>query len=92
VVDGSPSGHTVVRVALHNTGDRPGVEVVQGYVGQALGTDRRHLRTLRAFTKVRLAPGESVTVQLSVPVGPDDRGVWVGSSSAAADLRQVVTG
>jgi len=92
VVDGSPSGHTVVRVALHNTGDRPGVEVVQGYVGQALGTDRRHLRTLRAFTKVRLAPGESVTVQLSVPVGPDDRGVWVGPSSAAADLRQVVTG
>lgn len=77
------------RVTLTNTGDRPGVEVVQLYRSESLGTEPRALRTLRGFTKVRLAPGETVTA--SVPLPDDGRAgaLWLGASSDPADLTRV---
>jgi beta-glucosidase len=83
------AGGVVLRVALRNTGDRPGVEVVQGYVARALGTDARQLRTLRAFQKVALAPGASREVLLAFPLSPGDGAVWVGPSSDPDHLQAV---
>lgn len=75
-----------VRVALTNTGDRPGVEVVQLYRSEALGTEARALRTLRGFTKVRLAPGETVTATLPLPDDGTAGTLWLGPSSDPDDL------
>jgi beta-glucosidase len=81
--------HLSVKVRLTNVGSRPGSEVVQGYVAQALGTDRRPLRTLRAFQKVALRPGTSTDVVLEMPLGEGETGVWIGPSSDPAVLRAV---
>ncbi|MFG1703396.1 glycoside hydrolase family 3 C-terminal domain-containing protein [Nonomuraea sp. M3C6] len=51
-----------------NTGMRPGVEVVQFYTHQQRSRVKQPLRRLRGFEKVRLAPGESRTVALALPV------------------------
>ncbi len=80
VVDGD------ARVTLTNTGDRAGVEVVQLYRSEALGTEPRALRTLRGFTKVRLAPGETVTASVPLPVDGTPGALWLGPSSDPADL------
>jgi beta-glucosidase len=77
-------GRRRVRVDLHNVGPRPGVEVVQLYRSESLGTEPRLLRTLRAFEKARLAPGERATVTLVVDDVAGD--LWVGPSSDERDL------
>ncbi|MEV4110590.1 glycoside hydrolase family 3 C-terminal domain-containing protein [Nonomuraea sp. NPDC049695] len=51
-----------------NTGARPGVEVVQFYTHQQRSRVKQPLRRLRGFEKVRLAPGESRAVTLTLPV------------------------
>ncbi|WP_171055320.1 MULTISPECIES: glycoside hydrolase family 3 protein [unclassified Nonomuraea] len=55
-------------VTVTNTGTRPGVEVVQFYTHQRRSRVKQPLRRLRGFEKVRLAPGESRTVTLALPV------------------------
>lgn len=61
-----PGGGVQVAVPVVNTGVRPGDDVVQVYLDQALGSERRPLRTLRAFRRVTVAPGElrDVTLEL----------------------------
>ena len=54
----------IARVTVANTGDRPGKHVVQLYVVSPSAEVRRPARELRAFSKVELEPGESVTVEL----------------------------
>ena len=56
-----------VRLQLSNTGSRAGSEVVQLYVQPPRGTVTRPVQELKAFQKVRLAPGESTTVELTLP-------------------------
>jgi beta-glucosidase len=56
----------VVEVGVANTGDRAGSEVVQLYVGDDAATVRRAPRELRAFTKVRLGPGERTVVRFAL--------------------------
>ncbi len=46
-------------VGVTNTGDRPGREVVQFYVGVPASTVQRPLRELKGFAGVTLPPGES---------------------------------
>lgn len=85
---------------VHNTGNRPGVDVPQVYVGLPDGGARR----LAGWQRVSLAPGESrqVSVQLDPRLlahfdGPKDRWsipsgtfrVWLGAS--ATDDRQQVS-
>jgi beta-glucosidase len=89
----------LVTVPVTNTSDRAGDEVVQLYSHQRDSRDARPNLTLRAFERVRLAPGQTKNVRL--PVG--DLSHWdvtrgrrvteggtydllVGASSA--DLRQ----
>ncbi|MGA7880768.1 MAG: glycoside hydrolase family 3 C-terminal domain-containing protein [Terrimicrobiaceae bacterium] len=59
---------TDLRVALtvKNTGDRPGSEVVQIYVGQRAPSVERPPRELKEFGKVALEPGESRRVQFDL--------------------------
>jgi beta-glucosidase len=53
-----------VEVAVTNTGDRRGSEVVQCYVAPVGSKVVRPLKELKAFAKVHLAPGETKRVTL----------------------------
>ena len=85
---GDGSARATVAVTLTNTGDRPGAEVVQVYVPEVLGTHRRPLRTLRAFERVELAPGERREVRLTVAVPPGCDRVWAGPSADPTRLQE----
>ena len=64
-VTASGAGQTAqvqVSVAVTNTGDVPGAEVVQVYVGDPEAAVLRPDRELKAFAKVALAPGETQTL------------------------------
>lgn len=56
-----------VRVTVHNTGERAGSDVVQVYLHDRTGVVLRPRRELAGFAKVRLAPGESAEVTVTVP-------------------------
>jgi beta-glucosidase len=62
-------GSVTLTVPVVNTGTRAGDEVVQVYLDEALGTEPRPLRTLRAFRRVTVAPGEMANVTFDL--GPD---------------------
>ncbi|MFJ2444482.1 glycoside hydrolase family 3 C-terminal domain-containing protein [Streptomyces sp. NPDC087658] len=57
-----------VRVTVTNTGPRTADEVVQWYVREAAPQVRRPYRQLVGHARVPLAPGESRTVELTVPL------------------------
>ena len=97
-----PADGTVeVSVDVTNRGARAGEEVVQLYVGFEGSRIERPVKLLRGFRKVALAPGETKTVALSVPVKDlawydvatkswrvetMTYGIFVGRSSRGADL------
>ncbi|GAA5206190.1 glycoside hydrolase family 3 C-terminal domain-containing protein [Microbacterium kyungheense] len=62
----SPSGDVEVTVAVTNTGERAGREVVQVYTGLASSQVQRAPRELKGFASVALEPGETQTVTLTV--------------------------
>jgi beta-glucosidase len=55
-----------VTVSVTNTGSRAGKYVVQTYVSTQAGPVRRPKRTLAAFAKVHLEPGETKEVRLTL--------------------------
>jgi beta-glucosidase len=57
-----------VSLDISNTGSRAGEEVVQLYVSAIGSAVERVPKELKAFTRVALEPGETKTVQLSVPM------------------------
>lgn len=65
-----PGESAEVVVTASNTGQRPGTDVVQLYVGARGSSITRPLRLARGFERVELAPGQSKEVRFSV--GPDD--------------------
>ncbi|MFD6178613.1 MULTISPECIES: exo-beta-d-1,3/1,6-glucosidase [unclassified Isoptericola] len=70
-VDGSVHGFDDVvsaRVTLTNTGQRPVRETVQVYVSDTVTSVTWAAKELKAHRKVDLAPGESVVVDLKLPV------------------------
>ncbi|MCI3221558.1 glycoside hydrolase family 3 N-terminal domain-containing protein [Streptomyces sp. NP-1717] len=68
-------GATVaVTVAVRNTGDREGEEVVQLYVQDPAATIAQPVRRLRGFRRVRLSAGEEREVRFTL--GADDVGHW----------------
>lgn len=92
-----------LELEVRNTGDLPGAEIVQLYVGFAKSEVERPVKLLRGFKKVFLEPGETKTVTLEVPaadlawynptseewqVEKMDYEIYVGSSSAPEDLLQ----
>ncbi|MBE1492853.1 beta-glucosidase family protein [Plantactinospora soyae] len=65
-VETGPDGPVAV-VTVRNTGDRVGREVVQVYVGPRVAEPDRPVRWLAGFAAVEAAPGESVTVRVTLP-------------------------
>ena len=107
VIDGADTpfatdGTVHASVTLANTGDRPGVEVVQAYVGDLVTSYSWTDRELKAFRRVELQPGESATVEFDIPVAdctivdPDARRIvepgefelLIGHSSRREDLKR----
>jgi beta-glucosidase len=95
-----------VSVSVTNTGDVAGAEVVQVYVGDVESEVARPVRELKGFAKVRLEPGETKRVVLSLDqrafsfwsvrwgrwaVEEGEFEVAVGTSSRDLPLRQRVT-
>ena len=66
VAEGSTSTVTEVTTTVTNTGDRPGVEVVQCYVHDETASVARPERQLVGFARVELDPGESRRVAFAV--------------------------
>jgi beta-glucosidase len=65
-----PSASTdglTVRVALRNSGDRPGREVVQLYAERPESAVERPPRALAGFAIAEAAAGEEVAVEIAVP-------------------------
>ena len=89
-------GELLVTVDLKNTGRYDGVEVVQLYIQDKIGSVTRPVKELKAFRRVALKAGESTVVSFSQPaselavwgydmtygVEPGDFRLWVGTSSA----------
>ena len=92
----------IARATVTNTGKASATEVVQCYVGN-LGTSlEQPIRSLKGFTRVTLAPGESKEV--SFPLGfeelsffdnaghqlvePSLYNVWIGGDSLATSRRE----
>ena len=107
VIDGADTpfatdGTVHASVTLTNTGDRPGIEVVQAYVGDLVTSYSWTDRELKAFRRVELQPGESATVTFNIPVAdctivdPDARRIvepgefelLIGHSSRREDLKR----
>ncbi len=57
----------VISATIKNTGDRAGSETVQVYVGAKKPSIPRPVRELKAFEKIKLAPGESKRVKFLLP-------------------------
>jgi beta-glucosidase len=108
-IEAAPStvrpGETVtIRAEVTNEGERAAVEVVQLYVRDLVGSVTRPVRELKAFRRIRLAPGERRTVAFELHTDdlaftgrrmqrvtePGRFHAWIGGSSAA-DLRTEFT-
>jgi beta-glucosidase len=101
----SSTGKVDVSVAVKNTGQRAGDEVVQLYVKHLNSSVTRPLKELKGFARVHLAPREEKIVKLSLPasrlaywnaethrwnVEKDRVEIVVGGSSADEKLRKTV--
>ena len=90
-----------VRAEVSNTGEIPGEEVVQVYVGFSNSQIDRPLKLLKGFKKVQLEAGETKTVEIQIDANdltwydPEEKAwktekmvyeVFVGPSSDSSDL------
>jgi beta-glucosidase len=66
----SPTGSLSVKTTVTNTGNRAGVETVQLYVRDMVGSITRPVKELKGFKQVALKPDESKTVSFTLT--PDD--------------------
>ncbi len=64
----SGDGGEIATYTISNTGRMPGTEVSQVYVGAKNGSIPRPIRQLEGFDRVTLAPGETKTVNVTLPV------------------------
>jgi beta-glucosidase len=62
----APGEAVEARIAVRNTGERPGSEVVQLYVADLAASLPRPPQQLAAFAKLALAPGETQTAVLRI--------------------------
>lgn len=90
----------VAHVTLSNTGTRPALETVQAYVTDVVTSVTWADRELKAFKQVTIQPGQSVDVEIGIPVAncsivdaagrrvvePGQFDLLVGNSSRDRDL------
>jgi len=95
---------TKVVVDLKNTGKIAGEEVIQMYIRDLVSTVTRPVKELRGFQRVRLEPGESKTITLTIlpehlaftninkelMVEPGEFEIMIGNSSRDVDLTKIV--
>jgi beta-glucosidase len=100
LVAGVVDGVVRATVRLTNDGERPSPETVQVYVSDLVTSVTWAVRELKAYRQVTVPPGESITVDLEVPVAactlvtadgrrivePGDFELLVGPSSRERDL------
>ncbi len=82
VLDVGAQPRVEVSLTVTNTGERAGAEVVQIYVGDPVASVYRPAQELRAFDKVKLAPGASARITLELDTRAfaywhTARGEWV---------------
>jgi len=61
-----PAGEVLVSVDVKNTGNRVGCEVVQLYIDDVISSMSTPVKELRGFEKVKLAAGETKTVEFKL--------------------------
>lgn len=61
-----PGGKVTAKVTVTNAGSFAGEETVQMYIRDLWGSASRPLLELKGFKKIRLAPGESATVEFGI--------------------------
>lgn len=59
-------GKVTLSVAVKNTGDRSGSEIVQMYIRDVVGSISRPVLELKGFEKITLEPGEERTVRFPI--------------------------
>ena len=64
--DFKSGGSIKVNVEVSNTGDRAGVEVVQLYIRDLVGSITRPVLELKGFEKISLEPNETKTVSFEI--------------------------
>ncbi|MFI2753894.1 glycoside hydrolase family 3 N-terminal domain-containing protein [Cellulomonas sp. P22] len=64
----TPDDVVKAQVTLHNTGERPAIETVQVYVSDTVTSVTWADKELKTYRRVELAPGESRTVDIELPV------------------------
>lgn len=92
-------GSVTARCRITNTGAREGEEVAQLYIHDRVASLVRPVRELKGFQKVRLAPGQSTTVEFAIGrehlafvdpdlrrvVEPGEFDVWIAPSAVAGE-------
>jgi beta-glucosidase len=101
-----PDDPLTVTLTIRNTGKVAGADVAQIYVGEHNPTVPRPRDELKAFQKIRLAPGESRTISLPLnrrsfaywsqqdhawKVDPGSFTIYAGDSSTSLPLHAVLT-
>jgi beta-glucosidase len=71
------------QVEVTNRGERDGDEVVQVYLRDEVATVTRPVKELKAFKRVSVAAGKSVTVDLALPV--KELGYWTPGGDYRVD-------
>ncbi len=99
------SGETTkVHVDITNTGRMAGEEVVQMYVRDLVSSVTRPVKELKGFSKLRLEPGETRTVTMTISpellsftnldmvytVEPGDFEIMIGNSSRDENLQRLI--
>jgi beta-glucosidase len=89
-------GTVIVSALIHNSGIRPGTEVVQLYIRDLVGSITRPVKQLRGFQRITLQPGEELRVRFEMPahdlgftglnkqyvIEPGAFKVWVGPNAS----------
>ena len=84
-----------VSATLHNCGDRDGIEIVQLYLRDLVGSVTRPVRELKGFQRIQLAAGEACRVSFEIrgedlaffgrdmqaTIEPGKFQVWIGGDS-----------
>ena len=62
----SPDGQITVTISVTNTGNRDGIEVVQLYIRDVVGSIARPVKELKGFQRLSLKAGETATATFTI--------------------------
>lgn len=62
----SPDGQITVTIPVTNTGNRDGIEVVQLYIRDVVGSIARPVKELKGFQRLLIKAGETATATFTI--------------------------